>query len=79
MSVRFQESSIVGGHRIISFFGWPLFFCFSFVGLLVLFVCAGSSLLVGCLFVMYPAVCGVCVFLSGDGKAQDFSLVVVQF
>lgn len=80
MSVgRFQESSIVGGRRIISFFGWPLYFSLSFVGLLVLFMCAGSSILVGCLFMMYPAVCGLCVFLLGDGEVLDFSLVVVRF
>jgi hypothetical protein len=54
-------------------------FFLSIVCLWVLFVCVGSSMLVGCLFVMYPAVCGVCVFLSGDGEALDFSLVVVQF
>lgn len=53
-------------------------FFLSFVCLLVLFVCVGLSLLVDCLFVMYPAVCGVCVFLSEDGEALDFSLVVVR-
>lgn len=94
MSVgRFRENSIVGGRRIISLFSWPLCFFLSFVGWLVLFVCVffflsfvslivlsvGSSMLVSCLFVMYPPVCGVCVFLLGDGEALDFSLVVVRF
>jgi len=73
---RFRASSVVGDPQIISFFGWSLCFL-SLVGLLVLFVCDGSSLLVGCLFVMYPVVCGVCV-LSRDGEALDFGLVVVR-